>query len=403
MVDFARDNSGRYVTTGLSPKQFASVFNLILGDRQARRRGKARQLSPSMLKNKSLDDILKLGKKPGGTLFTKDDLKSFEKSRQQVRKQYSNKERGITYAQLISHSRSIDIKRANNNVDDGSGIKNGSFIGLRHNVALVSVAASQRSVHQHHLVEIRFEEWDEKIDDAAGNDIAAQQRMVREMAAGRVSVNCDCGRYQYWYRYIATAGNFTIAPPKEYIYPKIKNPKLEGVACKHIIHALTRMQGAGWQNRLIQSMRKSAAGQHFADDPIKTTEYFSDEEVKQLNRNRKGKTNQGAARAAWEKYQARLDALTNKLHAADKQELVKARKKLLKARTVSQREQTRRANAQAKIVQLKEEREVLKQQLSDSLKLQKQMFIDALVISGKSPAEARRAYAEYIQKKIGNA
>ncbi|WP_432226738.1 hypothetical protein [Enterobacter wuhouensis] len=29
----------------------------------------------------------------------------------------------------------------------------------------------------------------------------------------------------FLYRYIATAGNFALAPPKEYAYPKIKKPK----------------------------------------------------------------------------------------------------------------------------------------------------------------------------------
>lgn len=401
MADFQKNKNGRYITEGLTPKQFTQLFQSIHQDRQKRRRAKARQLTPAVMKNRNLDEILKLGKKKDGTFFTKDDLKGFEKTRAGVRKQFGHNQGGITYAQLVASSRSIDIKRANNNVDDGSGIKNASFIGMRHNVAIIRVTASARSEDSHHQVEIRFEEWDEAIDNAAGNDVAAQQRLVRNMAKGRVSVNCNCGRYQYWYRYIATAGNYTIAPPKEYVYPKLKNPLLEGVACKHIIHSLTRMQSAGWQHRLIQSLRKNAAGEHYADDPKKTTEYFTDDEIKRLNRNRKSQTNRAGAKAEWDRYQSRLDALAGKLSAADKKKLASTRQQLTRARTVSEKEQKRRVMAQEKLKQARAERDLLKQQLADSLKIQKQIFIDAQVMAGRTPQEARTAYAEHVKSKLG--
>lgn len=402
MAEFEKDRSGRYITTGLTPKQFDRVFDAIHQDRQERRRKRARQLTPAILKNKNLDQILTLGKKKTGTFFTMDDLRGFERNRKTVKKQYSGSLPGITYDQLIASSRAIDVKRANNKVDDGSGITNAAFKGMKHNVALVDVTASQKSVHGNHRVQIRFEEWDDALQESAGNDIAAQQRMASKMIKGRVSVNCDCGRYQYWYRYVATAGNFTIAPPKEYVYPKLKNPELEGVACKHIIHTLTRMQGAGWRNRILTSLRKAAAGEHYGDDPKKTTEYFTDEEVKRLNRNRKSQTNQRAARIEHERYEARLDALADKLKAADKQQLIKARKQLQKSRTLTQREQARREAAQEKLKQARIERDALKQQLSDSLKMQKQIFIDAQVMAGKTPEQARLAYTEHVKKKLGN-
>ncbi|MCZ4061284.1 phage tail protein [Pantoea sp. LMR881] len=402
MADFEKDRFGRYVTQGLSPKQFDKVFDTIHQDRQKRRRQKARQLTPAVLKNKNLDEILKLGKKQVGTFFTIDDLKSFERNRKQVRKQYTGTQTGITHAQLVANSRSIDVKRANNNVDDGSGITSAAFKGMRHNVALIDVTASQRSVHKNHRVEIRFETWDEALEDAAGNDVGAQQRIAKKMVKDRVSVNCNCGRYQYWYRYIATAGNFTIAPPKEYVYPKLKNPTLEGVACKHIIHALTRMQGSGWQSRVLMTLRKNAAGEHYGDDPKKTTEYFTDDEIKRLNRNRKSQTNQRAARAEFNRYQARLDALAGKLKATDKQQLTKTRKQLLKARTITQKEQARREAAQRKLEEATAERDALKQQLADTLIMQKQIFIDAQVMAGKTPEQARRAYLEHVKSKLGN-
>ncbi|MGQ7147766.1 phage tail protein, partial [Escherichia sp. SS-MK2] len=72
---------------------------------------------------------------------------------------------GITYAQLIAGSEAIDVKRANNAVDDGSGIKRAVPSSLKHNVVTVSVEASDRSEDQHHRVKVRFEEWDSLIDE----------------------------------------------------------------------------------------------------------------------------------------------------------------------------------------------------------------------------------------------
>lgn len=400
MPDFEKSPDGQYVTDGLAPKQFNRLFDLIHQDRQARRRKSRRQLTPALLKNRNLEDILTLGKKRDGTFFTKDDLKEFEKSRKQTRAKYSNSKPGITYAQLVASARDIDVKRANNSVTDGSGIKSASFIGIKHNVAIISVTASDRSEDSHHQVELRFEEWDEAMDEAT-DDIAQLQRVTRNLAKGRVSINCDCRRYMYWYRYIATAGNFTIAPPKEYIYPKIRNPRLQGVACKHIIHAFTRMQAAGWQSRLVQSLRKNAAGEHYGDDPKRTHEFFSDSEVKQLNRNRKSQTNRDAAKAEWNRYQARLDALAGKLTAANKQKLKTARSKLQRARTITEKERQRRAELKTKLTQATAERDAFKQQLADALKLQKQIFIDAQVMAGKTPEEARKAFEQHLNNKMG--
>ncbi|MCV5390784.1 phage tail protein, partial [Escherichia coli] len=76
--------------------------------------------------------------------------------------------------------------------------------------------------------------------------------------AGRISFDCDCGRHQYWYRYLATMGNYCIAPPKEFAFPKIRNPELSGVACKHVLKAATMLQSLAWQRILANQMKQQA-------------------------------------------------------------------------------------------------------------------------------------------------
>ncbi len=84
-------------------------------------------------------------------------LKAFEGRRKDIRQTFNSGIAGITYAQLIAGSEAIDVKRANNAVDDGSGIKRAVPSSLKHNVVTVSVEASDRSEDQHHRVKVRFE------------------------------------------------------------------------------------------------------------------------------------------------------------------------------------------------------------------------------------------------------
>ena len=69
-------------------------------------------------------------------------------------------------------STQIDVKRANNKVDDGTGIKSALFIRIRHNIADVKVTASDASVDDNHLVRVRFEEWDRYVEDVGDEKVS---------------------------------------------------------------------------------------------------------------------------------------------------------------------------------------------------------------------------------------
>ena len=397
MPDFLKNQDGRYITDGLSSKDFTRVFELIRKEQNRKRRQANRTLTPGRLRNKSAEDILKLGKKKGGTFFTRDDLKGFEKLRSKAREKYDSKTAGITYAQLVASSQAIDIKRANNAVDDGSGIKRATPVSLRHNVINIRVEASDISVHQHHIVRVRFEEWDQMVDDIAEDDKSAL-KVTKSLCAGRVSFDCDCGRHQYWYRYIATAGNFALAPPKEYAYPKIKNPNLSGLACKHVIHAMTRLQSSSWQMSIGKAMLKAASRVAFGDDRRRTTQHFTDEDRKQFGRNRNAQTNKAAATAEYERYQKRQLALGKQI-GRDTKKLEQLSKQLVKARKQSATQRARSAEKEAKLKQEKEKNKLLQQQLADQFKVQKQAFTDALIATGISRKEAEKRFMDYVKNK----
>lgn len=399
MADYPKVQNGSYETSGLSSRDFGRVFNLITKEQTRKRRQAHRTLTPSRLKNKSIDDILDMGKKKGGTFFTTDDLKGFEKTRTKARQKYNNSVPGITYAQLVASSQNIDIKRANNSVDDGSGIKRAVPVSLKHNVINIRVEASDVSKHQHHLVKVRFEEWDQLVDGAAEED-KGTSKLAKQLCGGRVSYDCDCGRHQYWYRYIATAGNFALAPPKEYAYPKVRNPNLKGVACKHVIHAMTRLQSASWQLSIGKALGKAASQIAFGDDRRRTTEHFSDEQQKLFNRNRNSRTDGAALKREWAMYQRRQQALGDKLDKGSGK-IDALRKQLTKVRKQSVSQKRRAAQKEQQLQMEKDKNKLLMQRLSDQMELKKQTFVDALVMTGTPRDQAEKMFVEYA-KNGGN-
>lgn len=391
-----RKADGRYDTKGLSPKEFVALFQKIKQQDQRKRRLFARKniLTPSMLKNKSLDDVLGLGRKRSGVYFTREDLFTFEKRRAGLRERFDYKTAGIPYQQLISASRKIDVDRANNKVTDGRGITNANLLGFKKNTVLIRVAASQASIDDHHMVELRLEEWDQAIENVT-EDKANNRLVARSVAAGRMSIQCDCGRFKYWYRYIATVGNFVLAPPKEFAYPKDRNAKGYGVACKHIIHAATRLQSAAWQNFIITALKQQSKSNAYGDDRRTTTKYLTEEEQKRANQNRKSQTNLKEARANFTRYRKRMAELEKKQREPEAQQLL------------SQLKVSRKQNDQmkAELRRLKKEqsdsRKMAAQAEKDSanaLKLRKQNFVDTLRAIGQSKEQANKAWDEFVKR-----
>jgi hypothetical protein len=404
VADIPKGPNGIYETEGLAPKEFNRAFRQIKREQIAKRRKAKKTLTPSVLRNKKADDVLKLGRKSkAGTFFTLDDLKGFEQGRDALKKSFKSKESGITYHQLISHCRKADVERANNRgpaAEDGSGITSASFIGLSHNIARISVKASRISKHGHHRVKVRFEGWQDALDELDDNP-ESEKLVARKLCAGMVSVDCDCGRHQYWYRYIATAGRFAITPPAEYAYPKIRNPQLEGVACKHVIHTLTRFQSGSWQKLIGKYLQKAAKQVGFGGDR-KRTVHFTAEELKQANRNRSGRTDLEKIKAEYKRFVANQGALKSKL-SKPSATVSKQRQALSRQRKLTAEEKTRRLAAEHTVKQRDKElaasRKREMQLQKDQIAVRKQAFTDALMMTGMTREQAHAAYAKSLTTK----
>lgn len=83
---------------------------------------------------------------------------------------------------------------------------------------------------------------------------------ARAMLAGKLKFDCDCGRHTFWYRFIATIGNFNYGRPEDG-FPKVRNPNLKGIACKHVVKVMDHISRVGAFNlfaaRMIEQGRRT--------------------------------------------------------------------------------------------------------------------------------------------------
>ncbi|EGR2324803.1 phage tail protein [Vibrio alginolyticus] len=360
-----RDN-GSFASLGLNEKQFNQLFNKIEQAQKKNRRNAKRTLTAATLTKPTNKALKALGEKAKGQRFTKEDLIKFDKARQRHKEVYDSKTAGITYAFLVKNSRQIDVDRANNRVHDGTGIHKATMFGIKNNIALIRVRASRISKHEEHRVKVRFEQWDELLHEPPNGDY---NQAVQLACAGRISFDCDCGRHQYWYRYLATMGNYCIAPPKEFTFPKIRNPELSGVACKHVLKSVTMLQSLAWQRILANQMKQQARRVGFGSD--NKTYLLNKNEKTAAARNRKTVVDKAAATREHAKY-LRAQKAVEKQIAKQKRESETIKRQARKLR--------------------KESNE--KKGYIDMIKVGFQNFHDGYKLQGKTKSEALTDFAK---------
>lgn len=140
---------------------------------------------------------------------------------------------GITARQVLDLSLPIDLKRAREQIHHA--VPAGFNRGELH---LIANAGPDSKDTRHHI-KIIFPLIDTAINDV--NMTPAQA--AKWLTTQPLRFDCDCGKNRYWLRYIATIGDFH-AGRAEHGYPKIRNPGLVGVGCKHILRAMTEVESS---------------------------------------------------------------------------------------------------------------------------------------------------------------
>ena len=112
------------------------------------------------------------------------DIKSLNAAKTAHAKKYNRSVAGITYMELISGSRKIDVDRANNRVTDGRGITSAAIVMVKGNQLRIRVKASSVSVHEDHAVRFRLEEWDEQMETCPNTDKGYQKGVKDRKSVG---------------------------------------------------------------------------------------------------------------------------------------------------------------------------------------------------------------------------
>lgn len=164
----------------------------------------------------------------GGQLraLTQDDLKTFRDSVRKLGKKFKG---GITARGVIDLSTKADRDRANDEIR--TAIPMQSIAGRMH---FVTNAGPNSDVTRHH-VHIELLNY-----NAAVSSPAKMPDIVKMVTSGPLKFDCDCGKHGFWLRYIATVGNYNAGRP-ETGFPKIRNPRLIGVACKHVLRVMQQL------------------------------------------------------------------------------------------------------------------------------------------------------------------
>lgn len=199
--------------------------------------------------------------KLGGTLrdITPEDLKAFAHNVDQLKREFAKKriKGGIKARSVIDLSTQIDRERAHAQITSAlpthyeTKAGQGLLIHFRTN-------AAKGSTDDHHSVNVLLMDF-----FAAVASPADKAELAKATLKGSLKFECDCGRFRYWYRYIATAGAFVYGRA-EPAFPKIRNPELRGIACKHILRVMTLIDQSPYMKtyleRVLTQFRKTAAG-----------------------------------------------------------------------------------------------------------------------------------------------
>lgn len=176
--------------------------------------------------------------------LTIDDLKAFQANINTLKENKKLTGKGITARQVIDLGSAVvsgkesDLKRANTQITMSLPV---SFVNTQNGTGLVRFMtnASKESQDTRHHVEIEFITFKNFANGAQGDYKQAALKLCREP----LKFNCDCGRHRYWFRYVATMGEFNYGRD-ELGYPKIRNPGLLGVACKHVLRVMETIESS---------------------------------------------------------------------------------------------------------------------------------------------------------------
>ncbi|MFZ3017141.1 MAG: hypothetical protein WA056_01640 [Gallionella sp.] len=226
----------------------------------------------------------------GGKLrnITADDLATFRHNMRTVQSRITAA--GITAQQVIDLAASHPLLNPLNPDDDGDlgrarkeitmAVPVSSMVPVQArdslDVRFMTNAGPDSRATRHHVI-VRFHAYGNAAREMMATPTTAEKwkkaakaltpkQAATKMRGDYLAFDCDCGRHQFFLRYLATAGGYN-AGRDEHGYPKIRNPELKGVACKHVLRVMMEIvQSAAVLMFIERVMAKALAS---ADNRVK--------------------------------------------------------------------------------------------------------------------------------------
>lgn len=197
--------------------------------------------------------------------ITRDDILAFQDNILLLKDQYK---KGITVQNIINLSMQDDIDRANQQIHLAVPISRKS--GLVH---FLTNAGPDSKVQNHH-VEVEFANFGSVVFDIKKE---AVNTVKNRIANGKLKFECDCERHTFWFRYMATIGGYGLGR-QEGGFPKVRNPHLSGVACKHVLRVaqwIISPAGIQYLKKQVEADRKKQVGARYKQTDAQINEQLN--------------------------------------------------------------------------------------------------------------------------------
>lgn len=172
--------------------------------------------------------------------ITKQDLIAFNSN---ITALQSRVVKGVTANEVINLSTDADKKRCRDQINFAVPLrmKNGDVHFL------TNAGPDSKTLTNRHSVHIVLMDYDAGL--AKGTPLQA----AKEIAKGNLRFDCDCDHHTFVFRYITTLMGAN-AGRAETGFPKLKNPILEGIACKHALRVMTELNSSIFVWKRIAAM-----------------------------------------------------------------------------------------------------------------------------------------------------
>jgi hypothetical protein len=214
-----------------SQKGLAEARQSLRKDDAQRDKDAAKLLHPTEILNGTHDagDVWrKLMTTRGGEMrpITVDDLKNFDRLARELGSKYKG---GITAKSVINLSLKVDRDRAQKEIHVAIPI------AQRDGLIRFATSSGPRSNVERHYVLVDIVDYAKLLVTAD-----TPEKIALAMTKGNIKISCSCGRWRFWFAFLGTKGGYNAHPEhRESAFPRIRNPELHGLACKHILRAVT--------------------------------------------------------------------------------------------------------------------------------------------------------------------